>query len=257
MVACDDHNACTTDTCDPATGQCRSTDVSCYDGNPCTTDGCDIFTGACLHYSLDGLPCDDGNTCTTGDTCSVSTCAGTPLNCDDGDLCTIDSCDPATAACVHVPDNLDPDGDGIRSCGDNCPNVANTNQMDTDSDGYGDACDNCPTIPNFDQNPCACAECIVFNITISFDRSFGKGSGVVSWESGSEFDVNGFNVVELDQKGNRTQENPVLIPCEECTTGMGHAYTYIIPKHKSGRNIFIEQVRRNDLAQVFGPAARQ
>lgn len=63
---------------------------------------------------------------------------------------------------------IDSDGDGIADSADNCPNVANADQIDTDNDGLGDACDtdevidtdgdgiedsydNCPAVANADQ----------------------------------------------------------------------------------------------------------
>merc|ERR1711976_765730 len=48
----------------------------------------------------------------------------------------------------------DADNDGIPNTPDNCPLVANPDQMDTDPSGEdfrGDACDNCPFIQNLDQ----------------------------------------------------------------------------------------------------------
>jgi len=41
---CNDNNACTTDTCNPATG-CVFTPITCNDNNVCTTDTCDPATG--------------------------------------------------------------------------------------------------------------------------------------------------------------------------------------------------------------------
>lgn len=61
----------------------------------------------------------------------------------------------------------------------------------------------------------------------------------------------------IDAKGTRTQQNVAQIRCEECVTGVGHSYSFIIPKHKSGHNIYVEMLRLNGTVQVFGPAVRQ
>ncbi len=50
---------------------------------------------------------------------------------------------------VHDPDDFDLDG--ILNETDNCPNIANSDQIDSDSDSLGDACDNCPQDYNPDQ----------------------------------------------------------------------------------------------------------
>ena len=89
-----------------------------------------------------------------------------------------------------------------------------------------------------------------------FSSDFGKGSGTLDWRTRFETNVAGFNVVTLDTRG-RAQQNTAIIPCEECITGNGHVYEFIIPKHKSGHSIFIEMLRSNGTVQVFGPAARQ
>ncbi len=129
--------------------------------------------------------------------------------------------------------------------------------MDTDLDGIPDCFDNCPTIPNADQNPCVCEQCGVTGLAIDFSSPEGRGSGVVTWSTEHEVDIVGFNLFMVDQQGTRTRLNPVVIPCEECVTGAGHTYTYIIPKHKSGHNIFLDLLRLSGSIQTFGPALKR
>jgi len=53
-----------------------------------------------------------------------------------------------------IPDD-DFDDDGVLNQDDNCPRIANSDQVDGDGDGAGDVCDNCPTIFNPDQDETA------------------------------------------------------------------------------------------------------
>jgi hypothetical protein len=103
-IVCDDGDACTTDSCDPETG-CATTPVNCDDGDACTIDSCDPETGC----GTTPVVCDDANACTT-DSCDPETgCVfGTPTDCDDDDVCTEDSCNPETGACVNTPITEDP-----------------------------------------------------------------------------------------------------------------------------------------------------
>jgi hypothetical protein len=189
-----------------------------------------------------------------GDACDNCPNAANPGQADGdadlvGDVC--DNC-PTTPNTTQT----DTDGDRLGDACDNCPTVPNPTQADMDFDRVGDACDNCPTIPNADQNPAVCEQ-RVENIAISFTSPLGKGSGTVFWVTSTEVDLIGFNVVTIDSKGTRTQQNVARIVCEECVTGVGHSYGFIVPKHKSGHNIYIEMLRLGGTVQVFGPAARQ
>jgi hypothetical protein len=46
---------------------------------------------------------------------------------------------------------LDTDRDGFGDVCDDCPGIANADQLDSEQDGIGDVCDNCPDIYNPDQ----------------------------------------------------------------------------------------------------------
>jgi hypothetical protein len=96
--ACDDGNRCTvSDTC--ATGECAGLPRVCNDGNACTEDSCDPAVG-CVYSPIEGA-CDDGNPCTVDDVCVAGECAGTPMVCDDGIACTLDEC--VAGACRFSP----------------------------------------------------------------------------------------------------------------------------------------------------------
>ena len=101
-AACSDGNVCTSgDACVSATS-CQGKLIACNDNNPCTHDTCFKITGCA--YEPNQLACDDGNPCTTGDICAAGSCSPgkTPLNCSDGNNCTLESCDPLKG-CQHGP----------------------------------------------------------------------------------------------------------------------------------------------------------
>jgi hypothetical protein len=103
--------------------------------------------------------------CTSGaGTQALLVCFASDPDADADGLC--DSADDCPA--VANPDQVDSDGDGLGDAcdpcpggdldgdgacdaSDNCPGLSNPGQADADSDGLGDACDNCPNAANADQ----------------------------------------------------------------------------------------------------------
>src|SRR5262245_2649749 len=106
-LACDDHNPCTANSCDPVlgcvfapvpdgtscpavgacshagiciAGECNPGPVTdCDDGNPCTADSCNPNTGGCTHVAApNGTDCGDGNACNGAETCQHGTCQPSP-----------------------------------------------------------------------------------------------------------------------------------------------------------------------------------
>lgn len=122
---CDDGNACTIDTCDEESGQCKHeiiTPEKCDDKNPCTDDICDPQKGCISIPNEKG--CDDGDACTVNDHCVGGKCVpGDPLLCgtSGSNPCAVSKCDKAKG-CVEesAPDGaLCDDGDAC-TVGDKC-----------------------------------------------------------------------------------------------------------------------------------------
>ena len=71
-LACDDGNACTTDSCNPATG-CVNTARDCSTGNVCLVGSCDSASGCLTTPAANGTSCPGGGTCQNG-SCAAPTC---------------------------------------------------------------------------------------------------------------------------------------------------------------------------------------
>ena len=140
---CDDHNTCTDDFCNGASGCSHANNTTiCNDGNPCT-NGDTCGGGSCAGTPVNGITCNDANACTTGDTCAGGVCTGTPLDCDDHDVCTTDTCDPYYGCFYYY--NTEPCSDG-NACtvSDRCE--------------FGECRAGSPTVCN-DANPCTDDSC--------------------------------------------------------------------------------------------------
>ena len=81
-----------------------------------------------------------------GGAVSAHLSVGTADSDNDGISDTLDNCPDVANA-----NQLDSDGDNVGNVCDNCAFAANNGQIDTDSDGVGDACDNCPDNANSGQ----------------------------------------------------------------------------------------------------------
>jgi len=198
--------------------------------------------------------------------------------------CPTDNC-----PLVPNPSQTDSDGDGIGDACDNCPGVPNPQQRDGDGDGWGDLCDLCPSSFDPDQadadgdgvgdlcDNCADAsnpwqeDCDEDGIGDVCDRSdpgivalqivsqspLRKGSGTVTWRTHCELFLNGFNVLVSDNKDKYRRLNDSPLPCQGCVDGRDYNYSFYVPKHKSGRGVFLQVLTQSGDTFLVGPADRR
>jgi PKD repeat protein len=116
-------------------GEAGGTPRYCYHGaaGPGCPSGCECLEEAAALYKFG-----------TYEQCSGTVC---------GYAIEPDSRARTPQYCFHQVAGLGPDqdSDGIPDASDNCPRVANPDQLDREGDGAGDACDNCLDRPNGDQ----------------------------------------------------------------------------------------------------------
>lgn len=160
LPSCDDDDACTADTCDPAGDPALGGEAGCVftpipgcvcepdcAGTACGPDNCG---GSCAE-------CADGSACVAGtcvanctDVCAAGSrrCMGPAWQvCDDqdGDGCfewaPAVPCPEGRACLGGVCQTAVTDFDGIDDAADNCVGTFNPDQADADADAIGDACD--------------------------------------------------------------------------------------------------------------------
>lgn len=149
---CEDGDACTVDTCDPVAG-CASEELLCDDGDACTVDSCDPESGC----ATEAVSCDDGDACNGVETCDPTEgCAvGEAPNCDDGDACTTDTCE-ADSGCVQTPvvcDDGDPCTTDSCDAAEGCASAAV--DCDDDDSCTTDSCDASGACLHEDSGTCA------------------------------------------------------------------------------------------------------
>lgn len=117
---------------------------------------------------------------------------------------------------ISMQAQTDTDGDGINDDVDNCPFVANPDQLNDDSDTFGDACDNCPDVTNQNQSDAdgdgfgdACDKCVLIP---NQDQADSDSDGLGDLCDNCPFNANGGIFGQLDADGDGVGDACDLCP---------------------------------------------
>jgi len=99
--------------------------------------GAQVFASAGQCLESTGVACTTSDQCRQGDLCDTSLCKRDQGPCKQTSDCKAGACSTRLITAAAA----DRDADGIADPYDNCPGLANADQLDTDADKVGDACD--------------------------------------------------------------------------------------------------------------------
>lgn len=136
----EDQGACTTNANCTAPATCQDVDQDQQRVPPPLADqddGQQVFASAGQCLASTGVACTTSNQCQPGELCDSGFCKRDQGPCRQTADCTVGICSGRLITAAAD----DRDGDRIADPFDNCPVLANPDQLDTDVDHVGDACD--------------------------------------------------------------------------------------------------------------------
>ncbi len=229
----DDPAVCATDTCASCGAPECAACAKCI--HPGATEICDGLDNNCNDV-VDEEPaasesCDNGVFCDGAEVCTAGACQPGDDPCDDGSACTEDSCDEDADTCENAclaVDWQDP------CCDDpGCSAAPACEKEPVCGDGYidpGEICgepgleDACPESAPICLN---CVDCGIPVELLYFQAVVGNGSVTLIWETATEVDTAGFNILRSESEdGPFAKINDTLIPAKGGTT-QGATYSYV------------------------------
>jgi predicted transglutaminase-like cysteine proteinase len=99
-----------------------------------------------------------------------------------------------------------------------------------------------------------CPETTLITLT-SFTATAGNGAVKLEWETASEINNSGFNILRAKtEKGDYRQINEALIPSEGSTT-QGASYEFVDNDVRNGKKYFykLEDIDKNGTSTLHGP----